>query len=369
MIPAREIDEWTLREWELLEGYAIEGNAFLSPNFILPALKHLTPDSNPWVMLVERQDESFPRLVGVGVFEEQATSTLMPLPHLKSYQCILSFFDGLLVEESCAPAVLDAIFQWMAKNSDRWHGLSFRSRSLNSKLDRELTEAANRNGVVWHLDAEHERPMISLNDLPHDVLTDLYSRSRRKTIKRNWRRLERHGDVEFRVGTDASESAARIEKFLQLESAGWKSDEGTALALIEREKDFFSEMVGQFSQRSHAVFGELVVAGQVVGSSINLISGSTGFAFKIGREAEFAAASPGTLTDFALLKSCKREFADLTAFDSCAKPGSYLEGIWPWRLQVGSGLFATSHRGKAFSSTMMHLKRVKRGIAEAMRNV
>jgi len=222
---------------------------------------------------------------------------------------------------------------------------------------------------VWHLDADHERPAIDTGLVPNDVLAELYSKSRRKTIRRNLKRLSSSGNVETRLTNDASVIRERATTFLELEAAGWKSDEGTALKCNADEREFFLDTVDAFAQRGNAIFVELLLDGKPIASTINLQSGQSVFAFKIGWNPEYAEFGPGTLVDYKLLANCRAELPDVKLIDSCAAPNSYLDSIWPWKQRVGSGLFAVSRRGKAISSTMMQLKLVKRGVAAAMQNV
>jgi len=46
------------QQWDDLESRALEGNAFLSPNFVIPSHKYLTPDVEILILAVERADSS-----------------------------------------------------------------------------------------------------------------------------------------------------------------------------------------------------------------------------------------------------------------------------------------------------------------------
>jgi CelD/BcsL family acetyltransferase involved in cellulose biosynthesis len=94
-------------------------------------------------------------------------------------------------------------------------------------------------------------------------------------------------------------------------------------------------------------------------SSLNLLSAGTLFAFKIGWDPQFAECSPGTLCELSLLEHC-REIPGVEQIDSCAKPGSYVENVWPWRQKLTTGVFTTSATGHLAASTIDRLKYVKR---------
>ena len=94
-------------------------------------------------------------------------------------------------------------------------------------------------------------------------------------------------------------------------------------------------------------------------STLNLLSGESLFAFKIGWDPEFAECSPGTLSELNLLEHC-HEVPGLNQIDSCAKPGSYVENVWPWRRKLTTGVFTTSMTGTLAASALSRVKQIKR---------
>jgi CelD/BcsL family acetyltransferase involved in cellulose biosynthesis len=204
-----------------------------------------------------------------------------------------------------------------------------------------------------------QRAVIPVDQVPDDCLGTLYSKSRRKTLKRNRRRLESYGSVEFRLHRPEPGDSRAVEEFLRLESLGWKGDQGTAMATDANHARFCRELVTGFAARGQVIFGELTVDDRPVASTLNLLSGESLFAFKIGWDPEFAECSPGTLSELNLLEHC-HEVPGLNQIDSCAKPGSYVENVWPWRRKLTTGVFTTSMTGTLAASALSRVKQIKR---------
>jgi len=355
-IPFDAVDSDFAQRWRQLEARSIEGNAFCSPDFVVPAINLLSdPVRQPFLVAVESDTNA---LLGLGVFEECRGSRLLPLTHLRNWQSDYSMFDGLLVDRDFADQALISLFEFLSRDR-RWHGLAFENRSTNSRLSDALRCAAEAGRVVWHEDWSVERAVVPVDQVPDDCLGELYSKSRRKTLKRNRRRLESYGSVEFRLHQPAPGDSQTVEEFLRLESLGWKGEQGTAMATVANHSQFCRELVTGFAAAGRVVFGELTVAGRPVASSLNLLSAGTLFAFKIGWDPQFAECSPGTLCELSLLEHC-REILGVEQIDSCAKPGSYVEHVWPWRGKLTTGVFTTSMTGTLAASALGRVKQLQR---------
>lgn len=81
IVGLEDLDEGIIQSWKLLERRALEPNAFLSPHFVIPAMRHLAGDRKPVVLLVERLTHFQPQVVAVGFFELPKRTKLLPLRH------------------------------------------------------------------------------------------------------------------------------------------------------------------------------------------------------------------------------------------------------------------------------------------------
>ncbi|MDA0283597.1 MAG: GNAT family N-acetyltransferase [Planctomycetota bacterium] len=354
-----------IEQWAELESRSVEGNAFLSPHFVIPAVTHLEGayEQKPLILAVESTDGS--ELLAVGLFEQSGNSRLLPLTHLRSWRCEHTFHDGLLVDRDRGTEALVVLFDWLSRQNRRWHGIAFTDRSADGKLNQMLGEAAATTGAVWFEDWHRERAVIPVNDVPEDCLRSLYSKNRRRNFKRSMKQLEASGKVCFSLLGAGSTTDGHIEAFLQLEAMGWKGAAGTSLLSTGSSEKFCREMAVRFADDRRLIICELSVDGVPIASSLNMQSNSDVFGFKIGWNPEFADCSPGLLNELHFLQSCREHLPDVNLIDSCAKPGSYVEDVWPWKRRLTTGVFTTSRTGTLAASAMTQLKRLKRLLKKA----
>ena len=357
----RQVDPATaesefVRRWRDLETRSIEGNAFRSPDLVIPALRLPVAGSEQPLALTVQSDDG--DLLALGIFEVCRGNRLLPMTHLRSWQSDFSLSDGLLVDRQHAEPALAALFQCVADHRD-WNGIAFENRTADSPLSDTLHSAAVQTGATWHEDWQIERAVIPVDEIPDGDVFSMYSKSRRKSLKRNIRRLQSNGAVSYRLVCPEPGDHQAVDEFLRLEALGWKGDEGTALATDSEHEQFCRQLVDGFAANTRVVFGELCVDCRPIASTLNLLSGETLFAMKIGWDPALAECSPGTLSELCLLQHC-RQLTGVQRVDSCAKPGSYVDNIWPWRRTLTAGVFTTSMTSTLAASALGRIKQLKR---------
>ena len=106
---------------------ALEPNAYLSPHFVLPAVRHLDPASSVFALMVERQQApGAPRkLEAVLICQPTLGTKTFPVPHLHVYRSLHSFLTGVLVDRDQPDEALGALLDHIEDNRWRWGGLEF----------------------------------------------------------------------------------------------------------------------------------------------------------------------------------------------------------------------------------------------------
>lgn len=352
-------------KWARLEANAVEGNAFLSPHFAIPAVNHLegSYDQKPLILAVESENGA--ELLALGLFERSTNSRLLPLTHLQGWRCEHTLFDGLLVDKQVGSAALDTFFEWLSKQGRRWHGIAFTDRSADGELNELLENAAATTNATWFEDWSRQRAVIPVDEVPDDCLKTLYSKSRRRTLKRNAKQLATFGDVSYSLADKAGTTAKDVQTFLELEAMGWKGEEGTALLSSPGHEKFCRELAARFANDHQLIIYQLLVDDVPVASALNLRSANDVFCFKIGWNPEFASGSPGILNELNFLQTIRDSLPDVRMADSCSKPGSYVEDVWPWKRRLTTGVFTTTRTGTLAANAMTQLKRLKRMLKKA----
>lgn len=364
-IPFDELTDGFVSKWTDLESRSVEGNAFLSPHFVIPAVKHLEGayEQKPMILAVESEDGS--KLLALGLFEQAKNSRLLPLTHLQSWRCEHTLFDGLLVEKQHGTQALVTLFDWLSKQGRRWQGVAFTDRSDDGELHDMLEQAAEQTGATWFEDWSRERAIIPVDEVPEDCLQTLYSKNRRRTFRRAEKQLATFGDVTFSYAGRGSRVEDNVQAFLELEAMGWKGEKGSALLSSAGPEKFCREMAERFAAAKNLVVYQCLVDGVPVASALNMRSADDLFCFKIGWNPEFASGSPGILNELHFLESTRTNLCDIRLADSCSKVGSYIEDVWPWKRRLTTGVFTTTRTGTLAASAMTQLKRLKRMLKKA----
>jgi GNAT acetyltransferase-like protein len=349
--------------WASLEQRALEPNAYLSPYFILPAVRHLVSPRdarNTAVVLIETGSPATPTLVGVGVFVRSMGTASFPLPHLRAFMSPHSFLTGLLVQREEAEQVVAAFFRYFCRWGTPWHGVEFDHRDTAGPQAQLMAEAAARAGARWHGRWTSYRATFVPSWGGEEFLQSRLSGHRVRHFRQMRRRLERSGIVSWRALVGRQVQEPSIERFLEMEHMGWKGEAGTSLRACRSHESFFREMIANFRKDERLFFTELAVDDIVVASTTNLISGASGFAFKIGWHPEYAKASPGLLNEVEFIRHAPGAFGDLSWIDSGAEAGSFIEQLWPGRRELSSGFYGTTSLGRTTLRGIDGLRALKR---------
>lgn len=362
-ISARDADASLKRQWRALERAALEPNAFLSPDFVVPAVEHLSPGDDVRLMLIESSETQDDRsLVGLGAFTVEEGNRRFPFPHFRSYMTPHTFLTGLLIDRSCVENSLAAFWE-LVRSDHRCHGVHFDCRSSQTVFSSMLEQSSERAGIKWSEDWGHERAVLVPSTIPEDYVSGL-SKNRRKSLRKSQRELEVLGPVSFRMARPTSDCDAFAMVFLDLEDSGWKRGNGTSLLQSAADSQWFMETVASFASHRNAVFCELKLGSTSVASTVNFVSGDELFAFKVGWENSLARYSPGTLNELQTILNARDEWSDFRQVDSCASQGSFIEKLWPDRRTVTTGYFATSRRSRLWRAGLGTAREMKQRLRQ-----
>jgi CelD/BcsL family acetyltransferase involved in cellulose biosynthesis len=346
VLSAAQIDASTHSAWVALEARALEPNAYLSPHFVLPALKHLDAHIPARIVLVERRAAGMRSLIAAGVFEHVLGTRQFPMPYWRAYRSKHSFMGGVLLDHEHAAVALSHLLQAVQGNQWRLHGIDFGLVWADGAQAALLQTTLRAHGMRVAPSSIIERAVLRPAGMGDAGLAALPS-SRQQHMRRQWRKLEKSGAPHWAAVRDAQAIAKATQTFLDLENMGWKHQHGSALAACTRDAAFFHAMVQGFASEGRAVFTELSVDGRVVSSTSNFVSGYAGFAFKVGWDPEFKSCSPARLNEWEFVRHAAQVLPEVTFLDSGANPGSYIEDFWLDRRPMGYAMAATTTAGAA----------------------
>lgn len=343
-------------EWTALERQALEPNVYLSPHFVVPAWRHLDHSPAPLLLVIRDSDG----LAGLGVFQRAPASWRVPWPHLQAYSTNFSFLTGLLLHRERAREALSGVLRWMAEDRDAPPALAFpdwRAAGPTASLLRGLSD----HGVRWYPFSRRQRAVLQQMASAGDPLATLSGRKKRR-LRKARRDLEAKGPVRFEVLRGPAVTSEAVERFLMLESMGWRGEAGTALLSNPRDADFFRAVVTALAPENRVFFAELWCGDEIVASTSNFTAGDMGFAFKIGWDPRFRSETPGVLNEICLVEQFAERLPDLQAIDSGAQPGSYIDDLWPGRVDLERGCLVAGAVMKRYQDVLSMVRRAKHAL-------
>lgn len=357
-LPLADLTPHDLQAWVALEARATEPNAYLSPHFVLPALRHLDPGLRPVVLMVERGRGVDASLVALGVFTSVTASRLCPMPQLVGYQSRHSYLGGLLVDRDHVREAVAAMYAYVRGGLLPWHVLVLPKLQSHGPVASALEAEALAAGLSVHRPGVQERAILVPAAAGQDALRTALGK-RYNEVERCKRRLAEYGEVNWRSLRQQVDEIA-VENFLRLEHQGWKAEVGSSLRANPVDEAFFKDVVKGFASDSRALFTELWVGGRAVASTSNFVSGGVGFAFKVGWEAGLRKYGPGLLNEAEFVRAAPEVCADLAWFDSGAAPDSFINRLWTERRELATLVVPLTRLGDLGLRTSASLRRTVR---------
>ncbi|NOT22640.1 MAG: GNAT family N-acetyltransferase [Nitrospiraceae bacterium] len=356
----RDLTPSRLSAWADLESRAIDPNAYLSPHFVLPAQRYLSGHTEPIIMWIEEEGTAGHELMGVGIFEMAQATRRFPFAHLRAFRSRHSYLSGLLLDSTAAREAIEAWIAYCRGKAFQWHGIDFGCWPADGKSEQLVRSIAPQHGATWQEYERMPRAVLYPQQAGESYVESHLSTHRRKDLRRCMRRLGEIGPVAWTFLQGTTFDEACVDRFLELEQAGWKGEQGDALISDGRDEQFFREMVRGFAGAGRAIFTELRVGERVVSSTCNFVSGRACFAFKIGWHRDFAKMSPGILNEVELMRQAPSMSKDLDFFDSGASQGSYIDELWGERRQLSNAILVTTPAGRAMLGAIDLGRQVKR---------
>jgi CelD/BcsL family acetyltransferase involved in cellulose biosynthesis len=347
-LSAQDVGRWT----ELGRSTATP-NPFYEPEFVLPALEHFghtelellvaMDGAGVWVglMPVVRR-RRWGRFVG-------AALTGWDHPH-----CFLEsplFLRGS--EESAAEAMLN--------EARRAVGLiAFDLLPAEGPVASALASAGDALGVKQIVWKRFKRAALQRRPEDEYVRSTLCGKPFRE-LRRKGRKLESElGDIAF---VERAGDPQAVDDFLELEAAGWKGEEGTAMA-GGPGAHFFRAICSSFAEAGRLQMLGMQAGDRTVAMQSALIAGEGLFCFKIAYDESLGRFSPGTQ----LMAETASEFhrrSDLQWVDSCSNPNSEpIERLWPDRRELSTILVpGAGAKGSAVSFEAKVAARLRAALA------
>jgi CelD/BcsL family acetyltransferase involved in cellulose biosynthesis len=315
-----ELSAGDTERWRELAAQAAEPNPFFEPEYVLPAA-----------------DLIGGRRVGLAVVRGTGGwSACLPVHRPRRWHrvplgCVATwlhrycFLGTPLVSGGQEEAAIAAI----ARELLRQRGATF--VGLDALADegpvRDALRLATEHRRLEEVALNRHRRAVLRRSATGDERLGVKGKHRRE-LERKRRRLEEDVGGSLRI-VDRAEDAAAVEEFLELEASGWKGREGTAMASLERDAEFFRGVCGAFRELGRFHLLSLEADGQRVAMACSLRAGDGIFCIKIAFDERWRRYSPGAQ----LVLDHVSWFDDqenASWMDSCVQPDNELVNrLWP----------------------------------------
>ncbi|HEY3447948.1 MAG TPA: GNAT family N-acetyltransferase [Myxococcales bacterium] len=183
----------------------------------------------------------------------------------------------------------------------------------------------------------------------------------RQNMRRRRRKLEQRGPVELERVEGGRDLERYLEEGFELERAGWKGRESTAIASDPVTRGFYAELARREATRGRLSLYFLRLSGRAVAFQFGLADATTYWLPKTGYDESLAECSPGQLLAEAVLRDCAAR--GLAEFDFLG-PAMSWKSDWTAASRVHDWLYVF---GTSPAARWAH--RVKFGLAPAVREV
>lgn len=313
--------------WEDLAGRALGRNLFAEADFGLAAD---ALDAVRTVKIATVWDETSPepRLIAVAPVAPRRTMLGYSSAHW-------AFFGPLgtpLIDRERPDAAIGGLLDGLSRAGAFVLMLRFLPEGETAQAIKGFAASTGRPFVEL---AGHGRALLKTGEPAEEYLSSSLSSKKLKELRRQFRRLGDDGPTSFREHRDPAEVSAALERYLDLENAGWKGHAGSAMRHHPDELAFIRKLFAGRSDKGEARILELYVGDNLAASGLMLTSGRQAWFYKIAYDEALSRCSPGVQLT---LEITKRVIEDpsLDAMDSTAIANHpMIDHIWRERLQLG----------------------------------
>jgi CelD/BcsL family acetyltransferase involved in cellulose biosynthesis len=329
LLPIADVKDAELGRWRELAGRALEPNPFFEPEFVLPAARRLGGGSAA-LLVVAGDGGDWLACLPVCF---SARWKRLPIAALAAWRHLYCFMGTPLVAPDRPEEALAGLVGRGLDRSERARILVLEWVRADGPVAPALRSAIEGRPQRPLQFESFERAALDRRDTA-DYFETVRPHHRRE-LRRLSRRLaeEMGGTLEVQ---DLSHDAAMIDRFLELEAAGWKGRLGTAFAARPGHDAFFREVCAEFRDAGRLQMLALTAGDRPAALKCNLLAGDEVFCFKIAYDESLARFSPGvqleerTVTVFHEQMSHRR-------MDSCAAyDNEMINRLWPDRRSLVS---------------------------------
>ena len=211
-----------------------------------------------------------------------------------------------ILRSACAAgkASIQALWHTL-KGMSGWHVLEFPYFPRNGACE-ELLARANQDGYLTSTLPIQDSPILRMQPDGNGRLTWLGGTSRhfRHELRRYARVLEAETGAKPKITRWMHPDPTALQQFFDLEAAGWKGREGSAISCEPETRAFYDQIARQGADRGYFSLHALEVNGTLAAGAFSVMTQDCFFPMKIAFSEALRRGGPGHLLFNSILEEC-----------------------------------------------------------------
>lgn len=348
--------------WECLANRALGRNLFAEADFAVAAD---ALDAVRTVKIAAVWDDSAPepRLLAVAGVAKRRTL----LGYASAHWAFFGPLGTPLIDRERADVAIRGLLDGLASHGGRF--LMVRFMPLECETADAIRAVVARTGRSMMEIESHGRALLRTGEPAEAYLSASLSPKKLKELRRQFRRLGDDGEPVFREVREPAAVMAALERYLDLEDAGWKGANGTSMRRHDDHLAFIRRLFAGRADKGEARILELYVGERLAASGLVLTSGRQAWFYKIAYDEALARCSPGVQLTLELTKRVIED-PSLDAMDSTAIANHpMIDHVWRERLQVADMMIALRPKGAIPLPLVARAERGRRRLRARLRDL
>lgn len=359
------------QELDFLSNRVMEPNVFFTGRFLAPAMPRLE-DRMVRLSVIRDEAGGRSRMRFLMPFSVEKPGFSIGSSILRAWSNPFGPLGTPLVDAEEAAETLDNFLEVMGgPNTGLPAILVLPDLRLNGAFAQLIRAVAIGRNLSVTVTDTYRRPMLdSLLD-GQTYLKKAIAPEHFRELRRQWRKLDALGVLNYNVARQPADIRLRMEEFLLLEAGGWKGRGRTAMINDRYRAAFAREAISNLAETDGVRIHTLDLDGRAIASMIVFMMGGEAYTWKTAYDEDFAKYSPGKLL-VAELTEWHLDDANIARSDSCAVPDHpVMSRFWEEREDMGTlvvGLQQNRDRDVRQVAAQLHLYRNTRNVARLLRD-
>ncbi len=304
-----ELIEQLAPEWRFLCEENSADGPFYQPEWFAAYVRAYLPPGK-LLLLAARTGEKLSAVLPLRV-ERTSVSGIKVRRLRGAYRPYTSRFDLVRRDGPLGDLAVNALWAFLKELPD-WDVLEFPDVPPGGALE-DLLRLAEADGFPTGRVPSMNSPYISLSgwDGREDYFLRQTNARFASTLRRRKRKLTERGPVTLRSSTEADPDLLR--RFFDLEAAGWKGRQGSAIGSDERHRQFYEEVARGAARFGHLHLNFLEHDGKTIAAHIGFCYRGRYAIPKGAHDEEYNPYGPGHLLVDAVVRECAAQ--GMTEYD------------------------------------------------------